>query len=183
MPFAVEFQRESTIAQQGEITSLMIARRLTAFMLFLLGLCAGVQSAYGLDAVDVGSDAPAINMLEAVEFYRNEGPRLRITTVPGADGLVRGIEVRAVEGDEGTSWIVFALTNTSDQQIDRLLVAPYYKLDGSGLHWPDLGSQRLVNITPSIGFRPEREESNEADVFLFTIDPGATVTFAAEMAG
>ena len=157
--------------------------RLSQFVVFfamVLGLCAPAKA---LDAVDVSADSAAIDMLKAIELYPNEEGRLRVNTVPGVDGIVRGMEVRASSDAANISWAVFALTNTSDKQIDRLLVAPFFKLDGSGLHWPDLGAKRIINVTPSIGFRPERVEARDADIFLFTIDPGATVTFAAELTG
>ena len=51
----------------------------------------------------------------------------------------------------------------------------------SGLLWPDLGLSRVVTITPSVGDRPERQESAIADVFRVTLDPGAVVTFVMEM--
>ena len=40
----------------------------------------------------------------------------------------------------------------------------------------------MPTITASQGFPPEREESPDADVFRLTLDPGATVTFVAELA-
>ena len=85
------------------------------------------------------------------------------------------------EGVGGSDWAVFALANNGDEQIDRLLVAPHFRLAGSGLFWPDLGASRIANITPSQGFAPDRQPSQEADVFRITLDPGAVVTFVAEL--
>ena len=47
------------------------------------------------------------------------------------------MDVRAREGN--TNWAVFALANSGDEQIDRLIVVPHYRMVGSGLFWPDLG--------------------------------------------
>src|SRR5690606_31302736 len=93
----------------------------------------------------------------------------------------RRIEVRSREQDSNSNWIVFALANNGDQQIDRLLVAPHFRLAGSGLLSPDLGGSRLASVTPSQGFAPERQPSQEADVFSITLDPGAVVTYIAEL--
>ncbi len=60
-------------------------------------------------------------------------------------------------------------------------VSPHFRLAGSGIFWPDLGASRIANITPSQGFAPDRQESQEADVFRITLDPGAVVTFVAEL--
>ena len=79
---------------------------------------------------------------------QTEADRIQVSTAPGPDGIVRRIEVRAREA--GTNWAVFALANNSDEQIDRLIVVPHYRMVGSGLIWPDLGLSRVVSITPSI---------------------------------
>ena len=36
-------------------------------------------------------------------------------------------------------------------------------------------------MTPSEGFAPERQPSSEADIFRITLDPGAVVTYVAEL--
>ena len=82
---------------------------------------------------------------------------------------------RAREG--GTNWAVFALANNGDEQIDRLIVVPHYRMVGSGLLWPDLGLSRVVTITPSSGDRPERQDSATADIFRVTLDPGSVITY------
>ena len=85
--------------------------------------------------------------------------------------------------EQGTNpnFALFALRNESDQQIERLLVAPFFRLPGSGMFQPDLGNDRLTALTPSAGIRPVRLTDSEADVFEVTLDPGATVTFVAEL--
>src|SRR5438067_1192242 len=40
---------------------------------------------------------------------------------------------------------------------------------------------RVATITPSTGDRPERQESATADIFRVTLDPGAVITFVAEL--
>jgi len=89
--------------------------------------------------------------------------------------------VRAKQEGARPSWIVFALTNDTDEQIERLLVAPHFRLVGSGVIWPDLGATRIAAITASQGFPPERDEAADSDVFRITLDPGTTVTYVAEV--
>ena len=91
-------------------------------------------------------------------------------------------KVEALEPETSNDWAVFAIANPTDQQLDRIIVAPHYRLPGSGLFWPDLGSRRIVNITPSEGFALDREDAPDADIFRVTINPGAVVTFVAELA-
>jgi diguanylate cyclase (GGDEF)-like protein/PAS domain S-box-containing protein len=137
--------------------------------------------AFAVDAVRVPLDVPALDLTNVVERNKSDGDVIQISTAPGADGIVRRIAVKARETGSRSDWIVFALTNDSDEQIDRLLVAPFHRLIGSGVIWPDLGDKRLEAITASQGLRPEREDSTDADVFLITLDPGTTVTFVAEL--
>ncbi|HEY1543359.1 MAG TPA: 7TM-DISM domain-containing protein, partial [Xanthobacteraceae bacterium] len=135
--------------------------------------------AHAVEAVNVRTDVPAIDLGEMVEQHTANGDRIQVSTAPGADGIVRRIEVRAREA--GTNWAVFALANSGDQQIDRLIVVPHYQMAGSGLFWPDLGLSRVVDITPSSGDRPDRQDSATADIFRVTLDPGSVITFVAEL--
>ncbi|MEE4010904.1 EAL domain-containing protein [Roseibium sp. FZY0029] len=148
--------------------------------LALFATLLGSLPARALEPIPVPIDVEALDITNSVDLHREAGTRLQVSTAPGADGIVRRIEVPSREGTN-TNWAVFALANTSDEQIDRLIVAPNYKLVGSDLFWPDLGSSRILAITPSQGIAPERQKSLEADVFLVTLDPGSIVTFVAEM--
>ncbi len=155
--------------------------RLLRAILVVAGLLAafsGAPPAGAVEAVNVRADASAIDLTAAVELQRTETDRILVSTAPGADGTVHRIEFRAREGS--TNWAVFALANSGNEQIDRLIVVPHYRLVGSGLMWPDLGLSRVVVITSS-GERPERVDSPTADVFRVTLDPGAVITYVAEL--
>ncbi len=159
----------------------MDLRRLIAFFV-LLGFCAGALGpAMAVESVRVPLDAKAIDLTSVVERYSSTGDRLQVSTAPGSDGIVRRIEVSARESGTQPSWIVFALTNDTDEQIERLIVSPHFRLVGSGVTSPDLGASRVSAITASQGFPPEREESDDADVFRLTLDPGTTVTYVGEL--
>ncbi|CEG09427.1 7TMR-DISM extracellular 2 [Afipia felis] len=142
-------------------------------------MLAALQPAHAVDAISVRTDAPAIDLTGVLEFQHSDTDRIQVSTAPGPDGIVRRIEVRAREG--GKNWVVFALTNTTDEQIDRLIVVPHYRIVSSGLLWPDLGLSRIATITPSAGDRPDRQDSSTADIFRITLDPGAVVTYVAEL--
>jgi diguanylate cyclase (GGDEF)-like protein/PAS domain S-box-containing protein len=156
------------------------ARRYAAAILFALAAFAlAGQSAHAVEAVNVRIDVPAIDLTAATELQKSEADRIQVSTAPGPDGIVRRIEVRARE--HNNNWAVFALTNNSDEQLDRLIVVPHYRMVGSGLFWPDLGLSRIASITPSTGDRPVRQENTSADIFRVTLDPGTVITFVAEL--
>ena len=134
-----------------------------------------------VESVRMDPKTKAVDLTPMIERYRSDGDEIRISTAPGRDGIVRRIAVKARESGTRPDWIVFALTNDTDEQIERLLVAPHFRLTDSGVIWPDLGSSRIAAITASQGIRPEREDSADADIFLITLDPGTTVTFVAEL--
>lgn len=156
-------------------------RRLIHLLCAFLTLAGALSPAFAVESVRVPIDARAIDLTRAIDRYSGQGDRLQVSTAPGVDGIVRRIEVSARETGTQPSWIVFALTNDTNEQFDRLIVAPHFMLSGSGVIWPDLGSSRIAAITASQGFPPEREDSAEADVFRLTLDPGATVTYVAEL--
>ena len=152
-------------------------------VLVLAGLSAVLPrvEAEALESITVPLDGRTLDLTNKVQLHRQPDERIQVSTAPGADGIVRRIEVRSQAGVGASEWAVFALANNGDEQIDRLLVAPHFRLAGSGLFWPDLGASRIINVTPSQGFAPDRQPSQEADVFRITLDPGAVVTFVAEL--
>ena len=154
---------------------------LKSYLIGLLLFIAFAPAAWAIDSVRIPHDAQAIDLTNAVEKHASQSDRLQVSTAPGSDGIVRRIEVVAKEPGTRPSWIVFALTNDTDEQIERLIVAPHFRMQGSGLIWPDLGASRISAITASQGFPPEREDSSDADVFRLTLDPGTTVTYVAEL--
>ncbi|MEJ2373947.1 MAG: PAS domain-containing protein, partial [Pseudolabrys sp.] len=158
-----------------------MARCLTAaaVVLTLAAALLAARPAHAVEAVNVRLDVSAIDLTAATEIKKTDTARIQVSTAPGPDGIVRRIEVRGRENS--TNWAVFALTNNSDEQIDRLIVVPHYRMVGSGLFWPDLGLSRLIAITPSTGDRPVRQASTTADVFRVTLDPGTVITFVAEL--
>ncbi|WP_291748777.1 EAL domain-containing protein [Bauldia sp.] len=152
--------------------------------LLVLALISAVLPGAGakaLDGIAVPLDKRTLDLTHQVQIYREPDDRIQVSTAPGPDGIVRRIEIRSEEGGGSSDWAVFALANNGDEQIDRLLVSPHFRLAGSGLFWPDLGASRIANITPSQGFAPDRQDSQEADVFRITLDPGAVVTYVAEL--
>ncbi|TDR93905.1 EAL domain-containing protein [Enterovirga rhinocerotis] len=157
-------------------------RPLLAVLALLAGIVLISGHASAVEAVRVTPKSVAIDLTSKIERYDTTEDTIQISTAPGRDGIVRRIAVKARDGGSTQGWIVFALTNSSDEQIERLLVAPHFRLVGSGIIWPDLGSTRIAAITASEGIRPEREPSPDADLFQITIDPGTTVTFVAELA-
>ena len=146
-----------------------------------MAICA-VSSALAIEPIKISREDIALDLSGAVEIYRNQGDNFQVSTAPGPDGIVRRIEVEANDKRSTGDWAVFALANTTDQQLDRLIVAPHFRLANSGLFWPDLGSARISAITPSEGFALDRQASSDSDVFLVTLNPGSVITFIAELA-
>lgn len=154
---------------------------LIALTLLLAALGLGGQ-AFAAPPLSVQPDDEAVDLTPAIERPVGQADRIQVATQPGPDGIVRRIEVRAETPGDGRQWIVFSLKNEGDEQIDRLLVSPYFRFVGSGAVWPDLGSERVAAVTASQGLKPERQGADDADVFRLTLDPGATVTYVAELA-
>ena len=139
-------------------------------------------AASAIEPIKISRDDVALDLSGAVEIHRDQGENFQVSTAPGPDGIVRRIEVEATDPSSSGDWAVFALANSSDQQLDRLIVAPHFRLVNSGLFWPDLGSRRIAAITPSEGFALDKQPSVDADVFRVTLNPGSVVTFVAELA-
>ena len=151
------------------------AGKLAAIVVAVVVASSGTRA---LQVVDTYRDASAIDLIEAVEWLRTEDSRLNVLTARGHDGIARSMEVRAREGSN--TWVMFAVSNTSDELVERLIVAPRCRSLGA-LLWPELGKSHIAGITASAGARPEREDSVTADVFRVTLNPGTVTTFVVEM--
>jgi hypothetical protein len=88
-------------------------RRAFALLAAIAWLGLGVGAAQAVQSVRVPVETDAIDLTNAVEHYGAHGDRIQVSTAPGADGIVRRIEVSALEAGAQPAWIVFALTNVS----------------------------------------------------------------------
>lgn len=162
----------------------IICRVLAGVCLLMVLACDLIRPALALEPVTVPANVPAIDLSKSIDLPKSTDRKIKVTTAPDADGTVRGLEVRASRnGGDTTYWAVFALKNDSDEQFDRLIVAPFYRMAGSGHLTPDLGAERVIEIKTSGSYPAVRVQSESADVFRVTLDPGAVVTYVAELTG
>jgi diguanylate cyclase (GGDEF)-like protein len=138
--------------------------------------------AHAIEAITVEPNQEKIDITAKGELYEGRGDRLQIETAPGPDGYAGRMAVSASTPGTNPGWIVFALSNPTSERIVRWLVAPRYSLADSRVFWPILDAPRIAALTPSLGFRPETLKSARADIFRLNLEPGQTVTFAAELA-
>jgi diguanylate cyclase (GGDEF)-like protein/PAS domain S-box-containing protein len=153
--------------------------RAASLAALLMAALIAAPSGHAVEAINVRTDVTAIDLTGVAEMHKTETDRIQVSAAPGADGIVRRMQQPAREGS--TNWAVFALANSGDEQIDRLIVVPHYRMVGSGLFLPDLGMSRVVTITPSSGERPEQQYSATADIYRVTLDPGTVITYIAEL--
>lgn len=165
--------------QDCRSVSLVLACALLLAMVMLLPPLASVASA--IEAIPVDSKAPKLEITTKGELYEGRGDRLQIETAPGPDGYIGRMAVQASTPGTDPSWLVFALSNPTDERIVRWLVAPRYTLANSGVVRPELDAPRIAAVTPSLGFRPEPLKSDRADMFRLSLEPGQTVTYAVEL--
>lgn len=153
--------------------------QLAAVVFMALAVLPG--DAHALKSIEIVPDQGRIEITTLGELYEGRGDTLHVETAAGADGIAGRMSVSATMSGTNPNWIVFALTNPTDRPVVRWLTADRYSLIGSGIVWPDLDARRIEAVTPSIGFVPERIESDRADIFRITLDPGQTITYVAEM--
>jgi diguanylate cyclase (GGDEF)-like protein/PAS domain S-box-containing protein len=143
---------------------------------------AGVLPARALESIVIGPDQERIDITLLGELYEGRGDRLSVETAPGPDGVAGRMAVSAKTDGTNPNWVVFALNNPTDQTVSLYLMAQRYDLIGSKIIWPDLDAPRIANLTVSLGFRPERVESDYADMYRLVLEPGSTVTYIVELA-
>ena len=144
-------------------------------------LLTATVTAQAFDTVAVPLDGRTLDLSPAADFVTTDEPVFVTQSAQDANGVIRQLQIGASGPGPLYHWAVFALVNNSDRQIDRLLVAPHFRLANSGLFAPDLGGSRIVMVSQSSGFEAIRQPSQEADVFLLTLDPGSVTTFMVEL--
>ncbi len=158
-----------------------LRRALWVLAMLFVWTAASARPAHALESIVLGSDREVVDITMQGEQYEPRGDKLSIETAPSADGVTGRMTVSAKTSGTSPSWVVFALNNPTDKQVRRLLVAQRYDLVGSKVFLPNLDAPRVANITPSLGFRPEKSDNDAADVYALTLEPGATVTFIVEL--
>jgi diguanylate cyclase (GGDEF)-like protein/PAS domain S-box-containing protein len=155
--------------------------RLAVLIAAFASLWVATSRAEALEAIALTPDQGRIEITTRGEFYEGRGDSLQIETAANADGTTGRLSVRASTPGTNPSWMVFALHNPTDVAVERWVSADRYTIIGSGIVWPDLDARRIETVTPSIGFVPERVESDRADVFRITLEPKQTITYVAEL--
>jgi diguanylate cyclase (GGDEF)-like protein/PAS domain S-box-containing protein len=156
-----------------------VAGLLCAILLVVDACVARAQT--GLQPMEISSELDRLEIGAFGVVYEPRGDSLQVETARAADGTAGRMAIRAVTPGTAPRWFVFALANSTDKPQERWLVAERYQHAGSGIVWPDLDARRLENVTPSLGFIPERLPFDGADAFRLTLEPGQTVTFAVEL--
>ena len=162
-------------------------RRRTAFAAFIaafvIALACMATPSRAVEPIVIGPDDEKIDITLLGEFYERRGDKLSVETASSADGIAGRMTVSAKTPGTNPSWVVFALSNPTEKSVVRFLTAQRYDIVGSRITKPDLDAPRISNVTPSLGFRPERNEDYEhLDIYRLSIEPGTTVTFIVELA-
>lgn len=144
-------------------------------------LVVGSQPASALEPIVIGDDQEKIEITLLGELYEGRGDQLELETAAGADGIVGRIAVRALTEGTNPNWIAFALTNPTNNRIERWITTERYNIIGSGITWPDLDTAHIAQVTPSMGFRPKRIDSDSADIFPIELGPRETITYVVEL--
>ena len=161
-----------------------IAPAFAAFIAaFVIALASMATPSRAVEPIVIGSDDEKIDITLLGEFYERRGDKLSVETAASADGIAGRMTVTAKTPGTNPSWVVFALSNPTDKHVVRFLTAQRYDIVGSRVTKPDLDAPRISNVTPSLGFRPERNDDYEhLDIYRLSIEPGTTVTFIVELA-
>ncbi len=88
-------------------------------------------SALAIEPVKISSQDAALDLSKAIEIHHTNSSIFQTSTAPGPDGIVWRIEVQAKSENFSGNWAVFSLANPTDEQIDRLIVAPQSRMPSS----------------------------------------------------
>src|SRR6187551_1122698 len=87
---------------------------------------AAATFAQAAEPVKISRDDTALDLTRTTDIYANQGEAFQVSTAAAADGIRRRIEVRASSPSHQGDWAVFALSNVSEEQLERVIVAPHF---------------------------------------------------------
>ena len=151
-PIAADCDRDGNL---GQPAGAVAAAVLACAVIWLAAL-----PAHAVDAINVRTDAPAIDLTDAAERQRTDGDRIQVSTAPGPDGIVRRIEVRAREAGNQLGGVrARQYRRRADRPADRRAALPHGRAPAcSG---PISDCRASSTITPSSGERPDRQDSRD----------------------
>lgn len=161
-----------------------LVSRLFSVFAIVLGMGVGfgsVSPVLALEPIVLTADVDRIEITKFSEHYKERGDTLQVETAADGGGISNRMAVKAQTPGTDPKWIVFALKNPTDKQIVRWVTTDRYNIVGSRVIRPDLDARRINHVTPSVGFLPLRVPNDAVDIFSITLEPGATVTFVAEL--
>src|SRR5262245_24499954 len=114
-----------------DLSGRQLLNGLSRALVLIILLLSAHTAANAFETIKITKESTALDLSKAVDLYRNQGETFQISTAPGTDGIVRRIEVQANDKRSTGDWAAFSLANPTDEQIDRLIVAPHFRLVGS----------------------------------------------------
>jgi len=63
--------------------------RAATFAALLIAAVAGTSPVHAVEAVNVRTDVPAIDLTGVVELQKTEADTIQVSAAPGADGIIR----------------------------------------------------------------------------------------------
>ena len=118
-----------------------VAQAVVLGLLVLLGLAGMAGRALALDPIIVTPATQHIEITKLGVFYEGRGERISVETAPDSNSASSRVEFRARVAGANTNWFVFAIRNTTGQQIDLWVTADRYSFIGSGF------SSALLSLT------------------------------------
>jgi hypothetical protein len=134
---------------------LSFARRFAVLVLSLGVLRPAACPAPARSSRSVPLDGKTLDLTRRCSSSARPDDRIQVSTAPGPDGIVRRIEVRARETGRRRRLGGLRARQHTDEQIDRLIVAPHFRLAGSGLilAGPRLLAHRAHHAEPGLRAR------------------------------
>ena len=154
--------------------------RALPFAAVLTAALLGAPAAHAVEAVNVRTDVTAIDLTGVAEFQKTDTDRISVSAAPGADGIVRRMQMRAREGSHQLGGVrARQLRRRADRPADRRAALPHGRLGPAA--GPISGSRASSPSRRARASAPSSSTAPTADIYRITLDPGTVVTYIAEL--
>ncbi|MGI9463228.1 MAG: hypothetical protein ACR2OM_04780, partial [Aestuariivirgaceae bacterium] len=167
---------------QLEIGALMVLTQIRLLVTTIFMLLCVLPASAAEHIVDAAFKTPQVDLLPKLQLVESAKPQVSIELQGDAAGPKIRMSLKAGDSDQPYRWVVFTIANPDPVARDLVLVASHQNFSGSHVFWPRRSGSIIRGVQASSGQPAGYLFVLGADAVALTLAPGATVSYAIELA-
>ncbi|MGA7267848.1 MAG: hypothetical protein WBX21_08810, partial [Aestuariivirga sp.] len=142
---------------------------------------AAARGAFAVDPLNVGFNAPSIDLLPYLAGLETDVRSVQIKRPDGGAASMDVMKLDALGAGPVFRWVAAGLRNDSAEARDLVIVIPDQGFIGSGLRWPRTPGSRVVTVTSAGPVEVTQLPVVGRQAYAFRLDAGRSAAIAFEI--